>query len=55
MTGYEEALADIERAYEDGDYTLYEERIERASKQFGKPEQQVEYDAALLALGIDGN
>ena len=56
MTDYEKALVRINRAYEDEDFDLYEERIARAAKRFGKPERQVEDDATdVRYFGIQGN
>lgn len=56
MTDYEKALARINRAYDNEDYDLYEGRIERAAKRFGKPEWQVEDDATdARHVGIQGN
>lgn len=56
MTGYEKALVRINRAYDDEDFDLYEERIARAAKRFGKPEWQVEDDATdARYLGVQCN
>lgn len=56
LTDYEKALVNINRAYEDEDSELYENRIEHASKRFKKPAWQVEDDATdVRYLGIDGN
>ena len=56
MTEYEKTLVRINRAYEDEDFDLYEERIMRAAKRFSKPEWQVEDDATdVRYFGIQGN
>ena len=38
MTDYEKALVRINSAYEGENFDLYEERIARAAKNFGRPE-----------------
>lgn len=54
LTSYERALLAIVKEYEDGDYTTYELRIERAAKRFNRPEWQVEDDATIVRMfGID--
>ena len=56
MTDYEKALVRINRAYEGENYDLYEERIARAARRFGKPEWQVEDDATdARYFGIQDN
>lgn len=53
---YERALLSINRAYDMEDYDLYEARIERAARKFGKTYNQVEDDATDVRLfGIDGS
>lgn len=53
---YDKALLSINRAYDMEIYDLYEARIERAARKFGKTYNQVEDDATdVRLLGIDGN
>lgn len=47
MTDYEKALARINRAYVAENFDLYELRIARAAKRFGKSEWKVAYDATI--------